>query len=84
MIERLRKSLDDENVAIGLFVDLKKAFDTFDYEILCQKLNYYGIRDIANKWFSSYLKVFANSLFQSVRPTEIISQFVMVFLKVLF
>ena len=54
MIERLRKSLDDENVAIGLFVDLKKAFDTFDYEILCQKLNY-GIRDIANKWFSSYL-----------------------------
>ena len=83
MIERLRKSLDDENVAIGLFVDLQKAFDTFDYEILCQKLNY-GIRDIANKWFSSYLKVFANSLFQSVRPTEIISQFVMVFLKVLF
>ena len=37
MIERLRKCLDDRNVAIGVFVDLQKAFDTVDHRILCHK-----------------------------------------------
>ena len=55
MVERLRRCLDDGNVAIGVFADLQKAFDTVDHGILCHKLNHYGIRGIANKWFSSYL-----------------------------
>ena len=54
MIERLRKCLDDGNVAVGVFIDLQKAFDTVDHKILCHKLNHYGIRGIANQWFSSY------------------------------
>ena len=55
MIERLRKCLDDGNVAVGVFIDLQRAFDTVDHKILCHKLNHYGIRGIANQWFSSYL-----------------------------
>lgn len=37
------------------FVDLQKAFYTVNHHILYQKLNYYGIRGIANQLFSSYM-----------------------------
>jgi hypothetical protein len=55
IIERIRQSLDKGQFACGIFVDLQKAFDTVDHAILCKKLNHYGIRGVANKWFQSYL-----------------------------
>ena len=54
--EQLTKSIDDKLCKIGVFIDLKKAFDTIDPSLLLQKLNRYGIRGIANSWVSSYLK----------------------------
>ena len=38
------------------FVDLQKAFDTVDQDILIQKLNHCCIRGVANNWFSSQLQ----------------------------
>ena len=55
LTEAIRKAMDESSFAVGVFIDLQKAFDTVDHEVLLSKLNHYGIRGIANNWFRSYL-----------------------------
>jgi hypothetical protein len=40
----------------GLFVDITKAFDSLDHNILLNRLREAGVRGVALKWFSSYLR----------------------------
>lgn len=43
------------NMCMGMFLDLSKAYDSLDHELLLAKLQIYGIRGNANKWLESYL-----------------------------
>ncbi len=48
-------SLNRGNYCIGVFLDLRKAFDTCSHEILLKKLHNLGIQNGALDWFRSYL-----------------------------
>ena len=51
----IHKALNDGKFNLSIFIDLKKAFDTVNYEILLEKLSFYGVKNVENNWFRSYL-----------------------------
>ena len=55
LVGRALSDIDKKNTSIAIFMNLSKAFDTLDHDILLNKLRYYGIRNTELKWFSSYL-----------------------------
>ena len=55
LIENVQSALDNNKFAWLLLKNLEKAFDLVDHNIILIKLNYYGIRGIANVCFKSYL-----------------------------
>jgi retron-type reverse transcriptase len=55
LVDHLISQLDNNNVPINIYIDLSKAFDTLNHNILLEKLRYYGINGISNTLIRSYL-----------------------------
>ena len=55
MVDKIAEAIDSKKISLGIFIDLSKAFDTINHNILIQKLSFYGIRGLSLEWFKSYL-----------------------------
>ena len=54
-LDHINEALNNKNIALGLFFDMSRAFDTVDYEVLGKKLSALGVRGPPLTWIKSYL-----------------------------
>ena len=55
LVDKTSQKIDSKSYSMDIFIYLSKAFDTINHKILINKLEYYGIRDVAQQWFIRYL-----------------------------
>jgi hypothetical protein len=55
IVNYITQALNEGNYCIGVFLDLRKAFDVCSHEILLKKLEKMGVRGVALTWFKNYL-----------------------------
>ena len=55
LVDQIRSSIGENKMTCGIFIDLSKAFDTVNHQILLHKLEHYGIHGKALELFKSYL-----------------------------
>ena len=55
LVDKISEAIQKGEYVLGVFLDFSKAFDTINHNILCRKLECYGIRGMALQWISSYL-----------------------------
>ena len=55
LVSEIIKGKQDGMYTLAVFLDLSKAFDSLEHDVLLNKLYKYGIRGVAYKWFESYL-----------------------------
>ena len=54
-VDTLVQQMDNFNIPISILIDLSKAFDTLDHNIMLSKLRHYGVTGIELDFFTSYL-----------------------------
>jgi hypothetical protein len=50
LYDKISTAIDQKEIAVGIFLDLSKAFDTVNHSILFDNLKHYGIRGLAFEW----------------------------------
>ena len=55
LLNKVTECFSNKKHLIGIFMDLSKAFDTIDHDILIYKLKRYGIHGLALSWIIDYL-----------------------------
>ena len=68
--ENLLKAIDEKSASLLVLLDMSKAFDSLNHNLLLEKLRKLGLKDSAVSWFSSYL----SSRYQRVRYEDSVSE----------
>ena len=55
MCDNWYENMDNGKLTGVVFIDIRKAFDSIDHDILLKKLAYYGVLHMEHTWFQSYL-----------------------------
>ena len=55
LVDYITENMDNSKTPITIYIDLSKAFDTIDFNILLRKLEYYGVKDMPLKLLKNYL-----------------------------
>ena len=71
LYDKISAAIDNKEVSESFFVDLSKAFDTEDHDILFTKLGHYGVRGDALDWIKTHL----SNRFQFVQYNKSTSSF---------
>ena len=54
-VDKIANAVERNEIIVGIFLDLSKAFDTMNHDILLYTLEYHGFRGVMLDWFKDYL-----------------------------